>query len=244
MQDDHMSVNDRASESDWIEQEDELPPRPRRRLLAPIPLALAAVLLIACGFIGGTLVEKGQTSSSQEGLSGALAARFAASGAGAAGGSSGAAGAGGSSGAAGAGGSSGGTGAGRSLFSARATGGSRAGQITTGQVTYVEGDTLYVEDAEGDTVKVKAPAGATVTKTSTTSVKSIHPGEPVLVTGTSSSNGAISARSISVGSAGGGLGGGLAGLLGAAGGRGSTGGGSSSSGSAQTGAGEPALFGK
>jgi len=29
-------------------------------LLAPIPLALFAVLLIACGFIGGVLVQKGQ----------------------------------------------------------------------------------------------------------------------------------------------------------------------------------------
>ncbi len=44
---------------------EELARRPRRRLLGtggnPIPLALLGVLLIACGFIGGVLVEKGQS---------------------------------------------------------------------------------------------------------------------------------------------------------------------------------------
>ena len=63
---------------------EELPPRPRRRLLGaggnPISLALLGVLLLACGFIGGVLVEKGQTSSSAAGSGAAagLAARFAA----------------------------------------------------------------------------------------------------------------------------------------------------------------------
>jgi len=51
-------------EPEWAEQEpDELPPRPRRRLLAPVPVALAAVLMTAAGFIGGVLVEKGQGGS-------------------------------------------------------------------------------------------------------------------------------------------------------------------------------------
>ena len=36
-----------------------LPPRPRNRLLAPLPLALIAVLIAACGFLGGVLVQKG-----------------------------------------------------------------------------------------------------------------------------------------------------------------------------------------
>jgi hypothetical protein len=39
-----------------------LPLRARRRLLAPAPLALLGVLLAACGFIGGVLVQKGQQS--------------------------------------------------------------------------------------------------------------------------------------------------------------------------------------
>jgi hypothetical protein len=37
---------------------EELPPRPRNRLLAPLPLALIAVLLIAGGFLVGVLVQK------------------------------------------------------------------------------------------------------------------------------------------------------------------------------------------
>jgi hypothetical protein len=41
----------------------ELPPRPRRRLIAPAPLSLLAVVLIAGGFIGGAHVEKGQATS-------------------------------------------------------------------------------------------------------------------------------------------------------------------------------------
>ena len=68
-------------QEEWLEEppESELPPRPRRRLLTPVPLALMGVLAIACGFIGGVLVEKGQNSSSSSGggASG-LASRFAA----------------------------------------------------------------------------------------------------------------------------------------------------------------------
>jgi hypothetical protein len=41
----------------WLDQPEELPRRPRRRLLTPVPLALLAALLIASGFIGGVLVE-------------------------------------------------------------------------------------------------------------------------------------------------------------------------------------------
>src|ERR1700722_558138 len=69
---------------EWLQEPLELPPRPRRRLLGaggnPIALGLLAVLLIACGFIGGVLVEKGETPSSGatgSGTSG-LASRFAA----------------------------------------------------------------------------------------------------------------------------------------------------------------------
>ena len=59
----------------WLEEpaEPELPRRPRRRLLTPIPLALMGVLLIACGFIGGVLVEKGQNSSGSSGGGGGAA---------------------------------------------------------------------------------------------------------------------------------------------------------------------------
>jgi hypothetical protein len=205
-----------AVETDeWIENSvEELPPRPRRRLLGaggnPIPLALLGVLLIACGFIGGVLVEKGQTSSSSSGGSGAagLASRFAAlrdaSGAGPASG-------------------------GASPAGSFAAGGSGAGGgATIGQVVYIDGNTLYVTNTEGNTVKVKTSAASTVTKTVKADVKSIRPGETIAITGATGANGTVDAESIRIG---GGAGAGLGALFSGAG-RGSRGGS------------EPALFGK
>jgi len=197
------------AEDDQWPDEPELPPRPRRRLFGaggnPIALALLAVLLIACGFIGGVLVEKGETSSSTStGAVSGLASRFAA------------------------------------LRGSTSSAGARSGagsaasgtRPTIGTVAYLAGDTLYVTNAEGNTVKVTTSAGTSVTKTVKTSVKGIHPGEAVTITGASGSGGALSAESISVGSSGGGL----AALFGGAQ---SSGG----SGSRRSGGGEPALFG-
>jgi hypothetical protein len=186
-----VDYDDREAPDAWPDQGDELPPRPRRRLLAPVPLALLAALLIACGFIAGVEVQKGQTSSSSTATAGAggFASRLAAlggarPGAGtAAGGSS----TGGSS-------SPGGAGA----FAGAAGPG---GGVTTGQVAYVSGNTLYVTTSEGNTVKVSAAAGAKVTKTVSTKAKSIHPGETVVVLGSKASNGSVSATSITVGAA-------------------------------------------
>jgi hypothetical protein len=224
-------------EDEWLDEPAELPRRPRRRLLTPIPLALLAVLIVACGFIAGVLVEKGQTSGSSGGGA-SFASRLAAlrGGASSAGGSA-------TSGASttGAGAAAG---AGLPGRVGGSSGGTGAGGATAGQVAYISGSTLYVSTAEGNTIKVTTSAGSSVTKTVKASVKDVHPGETVLVTGTSGSNGAIIAESIRVGA---GAGGGLGALLGGAGAsgagtgaRGSGGGGSSGSG----GSGEPALFGK
>jgi hypothetical protein len=175
-------------QDEWLDQPEELPRRPRRRLLTPVPLALFAALLIACGFIGGALVEKGQggTTSANGTASSAVASRLAAlkgaaPGAGAAGGASSAAGAAGSKGGAGA-----------------FPGGSSSGGVTTGEVAYVSGSTLYVTDSQGNTVKVTAAAGSKVTKTVSTKAQSIRPGSSVVVLGSKAGNGSISATSISV----------------------------------------------
>jgi len=175
-----------VDEDRWADDEEELPRRPRRRLLAPVPLALLTVLLIACGFIGGVLVEKGQTSSSSSSSAAGLASRFAAL-------RSGASGAGASS--------TAGSGASGSPFSGGGFGG--AGGATSGQVAYIVGSTLYVTTAEGNTVKVSTSAGSSVTKTVKSSVGDIHPGETVVVTGSTGPGGAVTAESIRVGSAGG-----------------------------------------
>jgi hypothetical protein len=224
-------------DEDWLESSAELPPRPRRRLLSPAPLALLGVLLTACGFIGGVLVEKGQTSSSNASAGGAaslISSRLAAlrggsSSAGAAPGGSGSAA--GASGAGSAGSAGGGQ---RAAFG---LGGGGAGRPVSGQVAYLAGSTLYVTDAEGNTLKVKTSPATTVTKTVKASVKGIHPGETVTVLGASAANGSVSAESISVGSGGTGL----AALFGGAG-RGAAAP-SGSSGSSGSSGGGPALFG-
>ena len=60
--------------------------------------------------------------------------------------------------------------------------GGLSGGLTTGEVSYVSGSTLYVNSGE-NTVKVSAPAGTKVSKTVSTSVHSIHPGDTVVVRG-------------------------------------------------------------
>jgi hypothetical protein len=205
----HQQPTYEPTSGDQDEWDQELPRRPRRRLLgvggSPIPLALLAVLLTACGFIGGVLVEKGQGSSGSSASTGGLASRLAALRGGA-------------------------TGGGARGSAAASFLGSGA-RPTAGQVAYLHGGILYVTDAEGNTVKVTTSTATAVSKTVSSTVKDIHPGETVTVTGPRASNGAISAESISVGAASGGL----AGLFGAGGG--------ARSGAGSTSTGAPALFG-
>jgi hypothetical protein len=92
-----------------------------------------------------------------------------------------------------------------------------------------------VTNSEGNTVKVTTSPATSVTKTVKASVKGIHPGETVTVTGATGSNGAVSAESISVGSSGGGL----AALFGGS----STGAGAGAGAGGKSGGGEPSLFG-
>jgi hypothetical protein len=225
------------SESEDLDEEQEelLPRRPRRRLLAPVPVALGAVLTIACGFIGGVEVEKSQTSSSSGG--GRLGA-FA--GAGLTGRAAGASRSGGGVGSARSGGSTRGLGAfaagsgtgGTTGAAAADTAGAGAGGagatgagITLGEVSFVRGTTLYVANSQGNTVKITPAAGSRITKTVSTSVRAIHPGETVVVRGSQGKDGSIAASSISIG-------GGIGALLGGSGAGGA-------SGSREGGAGRP-----
>ncbi|HEY1450367.1 MAG TPA: hypothetical protein VGF47_05390 [Solirubrobacteraceae bacterium] len=217
----------------WAQDEGELPRRPRLRLLAPLPVALLLGLALAGGFIAGVLVEKGQGEPASGG-SGALASRL--TGLRSSGGRGLAALA--SSGS----GSTSGSGAGTGLPSFRGAGGASA---TVGQVAFVKAGTLYVTTGEGNTVKVTTAPGASVTKTVQASVGKIHPGETVLVTGSTHANGSIAASSIRVGGVGAAFGGGLIGSGGgSASGTGTSAGSSSAAGSGAAGAsGGPALFG-
>lgn len=214
-------VYEPVEQEQWLDQTEELPQRPRRRLLGVganrLALALIGLLLIACGFIGGVLIEKGESSSGSSGSAAAgLASRFAAL--------------------------RGGTGAG--AFLSRGLAGGSGGSVTgfhrptAGTVAYLSGSTLYVTNSEGNTVKVTTSSATTVNKTVKSTVRSVHPGETVTITGSTGSNGAISAESISVGSSGAGL----ASLFG--GGSGQSGSRSSAGGAGESSGGEPALFGK
>lgn len=164
-----------VTDEHWTDELEELPPRPRRKLLTPLTGGLLVVLIAAAGFIGGVLVEKGQAGGSSGNSFAAAASRFAAARGGAA------------------------AGAGRGAaggFGGLLGGGGSQGQLTVGQVSSLEGRTLYVNTAQGGTVRVKVPVGESVSKTITTSVHAIHPGENVVVQGTKGSGGAIDATSV------------------------------------------------
>ena len=57
-----------AKHRDWLDDEhEELPPRPRRKLVTRGRLALLGVLVAACGFTGGVLVQKSQQDDAAAG---------------------------------------------------------------------------------------------------------------------------------------------------------------------------------
>jgi hypothetical protein len=145
----------------------------RRRKLPALTAALALAVAVAAGVVGGVEVQKrwGASTASATPARAAGFAGFAGRGGAAAGGFSGSPG-----GAAGAG----------------ATG-------TTGTVTLIKGSTLYVTDASGNTVLVHTTAGSAVQKTITATIKTVHPGDSVTVTGTQASDGSYSARQITIG---------------------------------------------
>jgi hypothetical protein len=238
----------------WLEHAEELPPRPRKRILAPLPVALLLALALACGFIAGVLVQKGQGGSSSGGANGFPSLR----GASAFGGTGASPGGGASARTKSPTASSAGSASTSGSGSLQQGGPSASGGAgTIGQVAYVSKGTLYVTTTEGNTVKVTPAADSKVTKTVETRVKGIHPGETVVVSGTTNANGSISASSIRAGEAGGFGGAALFGDTGRdSGSSGAPSGGGSgsgaSSGSGGTGAnsdsdgstGGPALFGK
>jgi hypothetical protein len=73
------------------------------------------------------------------------------------------------------------------------------GNGTNGTVTLIKGSTLYVTDASGNTVLVHTTARSTVQKTVSATVKTVHPGDSVTVTGTKNNDGSYSASAITIG---------------------------------------------
>jgi hypothetical protein len=144
----------------------------RRKKLPAFTAALALAVAVTGGLVGGVEVQKHWGASTSSATS-ARAAVFAAR---ARGGASGVSGAGGFPG----------------FGGGAATG-------TTGTVTLIKGSTLYVTDASGNTVLVHTTAGSAVQKTVAGTIKTVHPGDSVTVTGTKASDGSYSARQITIG---------------------------------------------
>ena len=71
-----------------------------------------------------------------------------------------------------------------------------AGAAVIGQVAMVRGHTLYVVDQQGNTLKVTTVKGGAVTRTTSSRVPSIHPGDSVVVQGTRRSDGTVAASSV------------------------------------------------
>jgi hypothetical protein len=81
-----------------------------------------------------------------------------------------------------------------------AAGGARpqatGGGGTVGQVANVHGKTLYVTGSDGATVKVRTNANTKVTRSAVSHVRSIHPGDTVIVQGASAGSGTVRASRV------------------------------------------------
>ena len=133
------------------------------------PVAVLLVLLIGGGGIwGGAALQRSQGSSTGS-LASALASRF--------------------------GSRTTGTGTGASRFAGR--GGAASAAAATGTVTEVKGSTLYVTNASGNLVVVTLTPSTTVTRNAKSTVSTLEPGDTVVVQGTKSSNGTVTATSLS-----------------------------------------------
>ena len=163
-----------------LDDDDELTAVLTRRPRAKLPsvtLILAAIVVASAGFLGGALVGKHYGSSGSGNLAAAfrgLAARATSSASP---------------------GASGGTGT-RTGFPG-AGGGLAGGNATIGTIKLIDGSIVYVETSSGDVVQVATSSGTKVTASETIPVKSLTPGETVIVEGSKNSSGAIAATSIS-----------------------------------------------
>lgn len=166
---DLLSVHPEDPDDEW-----ESGPAPRGVRLHALTAGLVGIALLAGGFWAGAVAEHHHNGSSSTNSLGALASRFAAARA-----------AGGLGGAAGLGAAGGGSGT---------TGG--GGGLTSGIVTEVQGDTLYVTDSTGNLIKVQVGSSATVTRTSSTPLSGLQVGDNVVVVGSKGSNGTVSATTV------------------------------------------------
>jgi hypothetical protein len=163
---------------------DQLPGRPRRRLLTTLTVPLLGLLLAAGGFLVGIEVEKSHGSGSASSGLPSAARSFASRFGGATGGSSGRTGA-----------RSGGFPGGGAGFPAGGFGG--AGGGTSGTISSISGDKLVLKTTSGNSVTVSLTSATTLKKDLRVRRNSIRPGDTVTVQGITSKGGSIKASSIS-----------------------------------------------
>jgi hypothetical protein len=109
------------------------------------------------------------------------------------------------------------------------------GNVTVGTVSNKKGNVLYVKNSDGTLIKVKIGSSSTITRTAKASAGAVHPGDTVVVQGSTSKSGTVTASRVTATSStaaaarggfpgGGGFGGGGFGGGGAGGGGGTPGG--------------------
>jgi hypothetical protein len=67
---------------------------------------------------------------------------------------------------------------------------------TVGQVANKRGKTLYVTESGGTTVKVRTTSSTKVTRTAVSHVRAVHPGDTVVVEGSTSASGTVKAARV------------------------------------------------
>jgi hypothetical protein len=75
-------------------------------------------------------------------------------------------------------------------------GGGQAAGATVGQVANVKGSTIYLTDADGNTIRVRTNSNSKVTRTAVSTPGAVHPGDTVIVQGTTSKSGTVTASQI------------------------------------------------
>jgi hypothetical protein len=141
----------------------------RRRFFNRKTAVLGAVVACAAGFLAGIEIEKSQVSDT------ASAATVPAGNAGSA-----------------ATGSRPGFG-----LSGGGAGGGGGGAASFGTVSSVNGNTIYVMQASGNTVKVTLSSATKITKSQSASKSSLHPGDALVIQGATGKNGTLAATSVS-----------------------------------------------
>jgi hypothetical protein len=78
-----------------------------------------------------------------------------------------------------------------------AAGGGGGAPASFGTVSSVNGNTIYLTEASGNTVKVTLSSATKITKSQSTSKSSLHPGDAVVIQGATGKNGTLAAASVS-----------------------------------------------